>query len=68
MLLRQLPGSVGFALGRPQRIELGCQGVVHSHQRPSITLQPSDVCPGFMELVDEHEALVLVALELSGNT
>jgi hypothetical protein len=57
-----------FPLGCPQCIKLGCQCIVHRYQRSSITLEPSDVCPGFMELVDEHEALMLVAFELSRNT
>jgi hypothetical protein len=49
-----------------QGFQLSLEHVVHGNQRARIGLQPPDVTPRVMELVNEHQALVLVALKLGG--
>jgi len=49
-----------------QRFQLSLEHVVHGDQRTRVGLQPSDVRPCVMKLVNEHQALVLVALKLGG--
>jgi hypothetical protein len=49
-----------------QGFQLSLEHVVHRNQRTRVGLQPSDVRPCVMKLVNEHQALVLVTLKLGG--